>query len=138
MSNFLRIESMFLRIKHSPFRSLHRILHRCKVSAPTLAQLKELLVINPSVPLAIDLEGLLGDQHAARVLVLAGNFVPREQITQSLTELDDLVVVGAVLNGEVTRTACTAKSDTLDFNKVGVAKADQVGVLLQVLHVVLV
>jgi hypothetical protein len=127
---------MLLTIKHCPFWSLHCIFESSKVSASRFDQLEEFLVINPSLPLSIHLEGSFRNQHAARVFMLTRDFVAREQITETATECNDLVMVRHILHGQVRSAASTAESHALDLDEVRIAQANKVSVFLQVSSIV--
>mmetsp|Transcript_12362 Transcript_12362/g.22377 ORF Transcript_12362/g.22377 Transcript_12362/m.22377 type:complete len:402 (-) Transcript_12362:23-1228(-) len=146
------IEPLLVRPEHGPIRRVGDvILHtkfECRIGGVPRRQLLEPVVVDPSLPLALtgvfwvgDRELIhAGEEHAARVLVLACQVILRQRIVSSLLpdgvqfleqhfgKVDDLVVPGRVAHVEVGRVGFTAECYSLHFHEGAVAQGDEAGV----------
>jgi hypothetical protein len=78
----------------------------------------ESLVVDPRVPFAVDFEFLVANQNAARVHVLAGDFISIRQIShQSAGEFSHFKMEGDVAHRQVICVTIATESDAFDFNK---------------------
>eukprot|EP00050_Salpingoeca_kvevrii_P020595 m.100451 g.100451 ORF g.100451 m.100451 type:complete len:507 (-) comp8929_c0_seq3:697-2217(-) len=98
-------------------------------------ELVELVIVDPSVPATVDEELLVCNERAVGMLVLTCQLVFWQKISQLADKAQNFLVVRHVFHRERGCLGVTAKRDTLDFDKVWLAKLDQIRILLQLVHI---